>query len=141
MQVRQHLPSRAHKGNKENLPCIKHLLHTPVLGALSLILPNSNDYPHLIGVETEAQRRQLNCRWSHKQGAPYQPPLLSSEAAETPGSLSLCCCLGGYTPRGFSLAQVAPRCQPSRAPRALHFDFLALQVSASSTQRTVPHED
>lgn len=42
-------------------------------------------YAHLTEVETEAQRRELNCRSSHRQGAPYQPPLLLSEAAATPG--------------------------------------------------------
>lgn len=72
MQVSWHLPSCVHNGNKETLTCIKDLLHAPVLGplyTLSLILHNKNAYPPLTDVETEAQRRELICRRSHRRGA------------------------------------------------------------------------
>lgn len=72
-------------------------------------------------MEIEAQGRKIICRRSHRQGDPSQPPLVLSEAE---GALPLCSCLGAALPisSGFSLAQVAPRSQPPRAPRALYFD-------------------
>lgn len=84
-------------------------------------------------MEIEAQGRKIICRRSHRPGTPTQPPLLLSE---DDGALPLCSCLGAAG-SGFSLAQVAPRSQPSKAPRALYFDSLTLQVFASPTRRIV----